>query len=46
MFTLYTVELFDQDPQAKEKGSLNVNFRDQNPHFSTKSAHPCQGYQN
>ena len=30
------LELFDVDPQAKEKGSLNVNFRDQIPHFSQK----------
>ena len=28
-----TVELFDQHTRAKEKGSLNVNFRDQNSHF-------------
>ena len=27
------VELFDQHSHAKEKGSLNVNFRDQNSHF-------------
>ena len=30
---LRVIELFDQHPRAKEKGSLNVNFRDQDTHF-------------
>ena len=35
------LELFDQHTRAKEKGSLHLNFRDQDPHFSPKYAQPC-----
>ena len=33
-------------PQAKEKGRISVSFWDKIPHFSQKSAQPCQIYQN
>ena len=40
------VEKVDKNPQAKEKGRINVNFQDKNPDFSQKSAQPCQVHQN
>ena len=39
--TFNDLELFDQHTRAKEKGSLHLNFRDQDPHFSPKYAQPC-----
>ena len=39
------LEKFDNNPQVKEKGRINVNFRDKDPHFSQKSAQPYQVYQ-
>ena len=43
---LNIIEKFDKTPQAKEKGSINLNFRDKTPYFSQKSAQPCQVHQN
>jgi len=40
------IEKFDKDPEAKEKGRINVNFRDKDPYFSQRSAQPWQFYQN
>ena len=40
------LEKFDNDPQAKEKGKINVYFWDKDPHISQKSTQPCQVYQN
>ena len=42
--TKHNIEKFDNNPRVKEKGRINVNFRDKDPHFSQRSAQPCQVY--
>jgi len=41
-----TLELFDKDSTAKEKGRISVKFQDKDTNFSQRSEQPCQVHQN
>ena len=41
-----TVEQFDKDTKAKEKGRISVKFQDKDSNFSQNSEQPCQVHQN